>query len=173
MTKEEQRASILNMLRDHKINVNDAILMLNQLDEENTSTSESITKHPLSQEKSQKTYQTLIEDIVDQVISGMNMERVYKIMEDMKWTYVNSPATRKDILDCAKDNIRNTLQQLVCNYTDHDEAFAMIGTGGFLCRAWVDEGDEDNIQVELGFQPVTGYGDGHLTELIKAKTREM
>jgi len=170
MTKEEQRADILNMLRDHKINVNDAILMLNHLDEENSPVGEGVT---VQRAKSQKSYQDMIEDIVDQVINNMNMERVYKVMEDMSWTYAGRPATRRDILDCAKDNVRSALSQLVCNYTNHDEAFAMSGTGGFLCRAWVDDGDEDNIQVVLDFQPVEGYGDGHLTELIEAKTREV
>ena len=169
MTKEEQRADILNMLHDRKINVSDAILLLNRLDEENSPVGEGI---PIPT-KSHKSYQTLIEDIVNQVISGMNMERVYQVMEDMNWTYVGGLATRQEILDCAKENIRSTLSQLVCNYTNHDEAFAMSSTGGFLCRAWVDDGDWDNIQVELGFQPITGYGDGHLTELIEAKTREV
>lgn len=170
MTKDEQRTDILNLLRDRKIDVDEAILMLNRSDEENSPVGKGIT---VPRVKSQKSYQTLIEDIVDQVIHNMNMERVYQVMEDMDWTYAGRPATNKDILDCAKDNVRNTLRQLVCNYTDHDEAFAMSSTGGFLCRAWVDEGDEDNIQVELGFQPVTGYGDGHLAELVDAKTREV
>lgn len=169
MTKEQQRADILNMLRDHKINVNDALMMLNRLDEENSPVGEGIAK-PIKQQKS---FQTMIEDIVNQVISDMDMEHVYQIMDDMDWTYVDHPATRQEILDCAKDNVRSALRQLVCNYTNHDERFAMTGTGGFLCRAWVDDGDQDNIQVELAFQPEVGYGDGHLIELTEAKDREV
>lgn len=165
MTKEEQRAGILNMLRDHKINVNDALMMLDRLDEENTQAGEDITKP-------QKSYQAMIEDIVEQVLSDTDMERVYRIMLDMNWAYNGRPVSRESVLDCAKDNVRTTLQQLVCNYENTDERFAMTGTGGFQCRAWVDDGDQDNIQVELAFQPITGYGDGHLIELAEAKKRE-
>ncbi len=165
MTKEEQRTNILNMLRDNKINVNDALLMLNRLDEEDSPVGEGV---PVTA-KTQKSYQDLIEDIVDQVISGMDMDRVYQIMKDMDWNYVSKPVTYDDIVECAKDNVRHTLEYLVNNRIKTGDASAMSGTGGFLCRAWVDEDDEDNIQVELGFQPITGIGDGHLDKLVAAK----
>lgn len=165
MTKEQQRADILNMLQDHTINVNDALLMLKRLDEINFPVGEGV---PIK-----KSYQTLVEDIVDQVVSDMDMERIYQIMEDMDWKYVDGPATRDQILDCVKDNIRSTLHQLIHNYTTENKEFSTTGTGGFICQAWVDEGDWDNIQVELAFQPITGYGMGHLSELVEAKTREV
>jgi hypothetical protein len=169
MTIEQQRADILNMLRDHTINVNDALLMLKRLDEENTPAGEGL---PVMF-KPQNSFSTLVENIVDQVVSDMDMERIYQIMEDMDWKYVGGPATRDQILDCVKDNIRHTLRQLVHNYTNDNKEFAETGTGGFICQAWVDDDDWDNVQVELAFQPITGYGSGHLSELVEAKTREV
>jgi hypothetical protein len=166
MTKEEQRKSILKLLKKGSISLDDALDMLEASD---CSNGESIITSYQKQ-----TYTDAIEQIVKETINDMNVDSVVKIMQDMNWTYgINDElVTRESVVDCMEGNVRRALEELVKSKIEYDYASAWTSTGGFQCRAWVDDGDDDNIQVELTFQPYTAFGDGHLDTLIKLKKEE-
>ena len=159
----KEKKEILSLLEKNIITVDEAIDMLNKL----TEPSEDIKKVLLS-------YEEAIESIVDNVINDMDVDAVVKIMQDMKWEYYFSGhvVTKEEVIECMKDNVRYALNYLVKNKIKHDNAQGSTGTGGFWCDAWVDDGDEDNIQIDLRFQPYSAYGDGHLDKLVKLKLEE-
>ena len=167
MTKEEKRKSILELLKKGSISLNDALDMLNVLD----NSSDEISIETSYQKQ---TYADAIEQIVRETINDMNVDSVVKIMQDMNWTYGldEKPVTRESVVDCMEGNVRRALEELIKSKIEDDYASAWTGTGGFQCRAWVDDGDDDNIQVELTFQPYTAFGDGHLDTLVKLKKEE-
>lgn len=167
MTKEEKRKSILELLKKGSISLDDALDMLDVLD---NSSNEIQIETPYEKQ----TYTDAIEQIVKETINDMDIDSVVKIMQDMKWTYSldEKPVTRESVVDCMEGNVRRTLEELVKNKIKDDYASAWTGTGGFQCRAWVDDGDDDNIQVELTFQPYTAFGEGHLDTLVKLKKEE-
>lgn len=165
MTKEEQRKSILKLLKKGSISLDDALDMLEVSD---CSDGESIITSYQKQ-----TYSDAIEQIVKETINNMNVDAVLKIMQDMRWTYDHGIiVTREQVVKCMEDVVRTTLQYLVKNQMEENYPSATTGTGGFYCHAWVDSDDDDNIQVELYFQPYIAYGDGHLDTLIKLKKIE-
>lgn len=164
MTKEEKRKSILELLKKGSISLDNALDMLDVLD---NSSNEIQIETPYQKQ----TYTDAIEQIVTKTVDNMDIDSVVKIMQDMNWTY-NELVTRDSVADCMEGNIRRTLEELVKNKIENDYASAWTGTGGFQCRAWVDDGDDDNIQVELTFQPYTAFGDGHLNTLVKLKKEE-
>lgn len=168
MSKEEQRKSILGLLRKGSISLDDALDMFDILD---NSSNEIQIETPYQKQ----TYTDAIEQIVKETINDMNVDSVVKIMQDMNWTYgINDElVTRESVVDCMEGNVRRALEELVKSKIEDDYASAWTGTGGFQCRAWVDDGDDDNIQVELTFQPYTAFGDGHLDTLVKLKKEEL
>ena len=157
----KEKKEILSLLEKNVITVDEAISMLDKLAE----SSEDVKKI---------SYQEAIESIVTNVINNIDVDAIVKIMQDMKWEYYFSGhiVTKEEVIECMKDNVRYALNHLVKNKIEHDNAQGSTGTGGFVCDAWVDDGDEDNIQVELRFQPYGGYGEGHLDELVKLKLKE-
>ena len=166
MTKEEQRKLILKLLKEGSISLDDALDMLKE--------SDCSDGEPIITPYQKQTYTDAIEQIVKETVNDMNIDAVLEIMQDMNWTYGpdGKPVTRKSVVDCMEDNIRRTLEELVKNKIEDDYASAWTGTGGFQCRAWVDDGDDNNIQVELTFQPYTAFGGGHLNTLVKLKEEE-
>lgn len=165
MTKEEQRKSILRLLKEGSISLDDALDMLEASD---CSDGKSIITSYQKQ-----TYSDAIEQIVKETVNDMNVDAVLKIMQDMNWTYSDGAiVTRENVVECMEINVRTTLHHLVKNQIEENYPSATTGTGGFYCHAWVDSDDDDNIQVELSFQPYTAYGEGHLNTLIKLKKEE-
>lgn len=165
MIKEEQRKSILKLLKEGSISLDDALDMLEASD---CSNGESIITSYQKQ-----TYSDAIEQIVKETVNDMNVDAVLEIMQDMNWTYGDGViVTRESVVKCMEDNVRATLHYLVKNQIEENYPSVTTGTGGFCCHAWVDSDDDDNIQVELYFKPYVAYGNGHLDTLIKLKKEE-
>lgn len=166
MTKEEQRKSILKLLKEGTISLDDALDMLEA--------SDCSDGEPIITPYQKQTYSDAIEQIVKKTVNNMNVDAVLKIMQDMDWRYglEGTLVTREKVVECMEMNVRATLYHLVKNQIEENYPSATTGTGGFYCHAWVDSDDDDNIQVELSFQPYTAYGDGHLNTLIKLKKEE-
>ena len=165
MTKEEQRKLILKLLKEGSISLDDALDMLKA--------SDCSDEEPIITPYQKQTYTDAIEQIVKETVNDMNIDAVLEIMQDMNWTYGDGAiVTRESVVKCMEDNVRTTLQYLVENQMEENYPSVTTGTGGFRCHAWVDSDDDDNIQVELYFQPYVAYGDGHLDTLVKLKKEE-
>lgn len=168
MTKQQKRADILYWMQHGEINANDALEMLNDLDEK------------YQDVDTNETFDEMIERIVNKTVADMDMDAVFDIMDGMGWTYAGKgedswsvhSVTKAEVIECAKNNVRSALKRLVESKVKSDWALAMTGTGGFLCKAWVDDGDEDNIQVDLMFIPYHGFGSGHLDKLVALSSKK-
>ena len=159
MTEKER---ILLLLEKGKITVTEAIDMLDKLTDPDVKSYE------------EKSYEETIESIANDVVDDMDVDSILEIMQNMNWEYYFSGhvVTRDEVIGCMKDNVRYALNLLVKNKIENNDAHGSTGTGGFWCDAWVDDDDEDNIQIELYFQPFSGFGEGHLDELVKLKLQD-
>lgn len=149
-TKEE----ILTLLKKNVISIDEAVEMLNKL--EQPSSSEGPACDP------QLSYEEKVEQIVKETVDNIDFEHVFKIMQEMGWEYTDTnfiahPVTQKEVRETMEHCVRDAIYHMVKNWEEDNYKGATIGTGGFEAHAWVDEGDTV-IQVELKFIPEVGYG---------------
>lgn len=166
--KEAKRKEILRMLREKTITVDEALDRLKKLEEP------SIVKWARGEQKKKSLLKEEVEAIVSQTVADIQIDKCVKIMQDMGWTYgfEKHVVTREEVIKCAEENVRTALYHLIDNQIKDNWPSATTGTGGFWCRAWVDDDDGDNIQVVLAFQPYEGFGEGHLDKLVALKKQE-
>lgn len=159
---EDKKKEILELLKKDIITIDESIEMLNKLHDTSV------------EELNEKSYQEVIESIVEKTVNDIEIDPIVQIMQNKGWTYYlkEEVVTKEEVIECMKNNVRCTLNHLVKNQMENSWPEASTATGGFYCHAWVDDGDWDNIQVELYFQPYSGFGDGHLDELVKLKQKE-
>lgn len=166
--KEAKRKEVLRMLWENTITMEEALEMLKKLEEP------SIVKWAKGEQEKKYSLKEEVEAVISQTVASLNIDKCVEIMQGMKWTYgfENHVVTREEVIKCAEENVRTAIYALIKNQMEENWPLAMTGTGGFQCRAWVDEDDWDNIQVELAFQPYSGFGEGHLQKLIDLKKQE-
>lgn len=168
-TKKE----ILDLLKDDVISVDEAVEMLNKLDQALV----VMDEQPTGIEKPKLSYNENIEKIVQDTVNDIDFEYVFKVMQEKGWTYKDSkfndhPVTREEVRNMMEYCVREALRNMVVNGETDDYLGATVGTGGFEAHAWVDENDTA-IQVELKFVPETGFGgDMDIDELMSSYTDE-
>lgn len=162
----EDKQKILDLLKRDVITMDEALEMLDKL---NVPSNAAVTPVDDTQTAKKVTLHDRIKEITDEVLSDFDINAVLKIMQDMNWEYLCSGhvVTKDEVISCIKDNINTALKTLIKNYIDEDWPSAYTSCGGFQVRAWVDDDDWPNIQIELAFQPYSGFGYGDLDELVK------
>lgn len=139
----KSKTDILNLLNEHKINVNDALLMLNKFD---------------NNVKINANQETLIEKLIDKTLKEMDVETTFKIMQCLNWKYQFKPVTKTEVIDTIKYLIRTTLLDLFEMCRNSNEKYTSLATGGFECCVWIDdEFDTDEINIKLNFCPISSY----------------
>lgn len=172
MGDNNTKTEILTMLQKGILTVEEAIQMINNLEQRSTESIQTPTAIK------NETFDEVVDKIVDDAVSDMALEEIYDIMTDLHWEYAShdgtgklEPVTKQSIVEVMKYVTRRAILCMVDNNEKNNEPFGMCSTGGFDCYAWVDN-DDTEIQVELKFVPHTGYAGYNMEKLMQLKSQK-
>lgn len=157
----DNREEILKLLDSKLITVADAIRMLKNLDEE-------VEQQKVEQPVVEETIQDRINQLTEEALKDMEVEKIVKIMNDMDWVYWNDKVNVESVSRVIRMNVKSAIEQFIRQYHEGNESYGMCNTGGFVAKVFTDDGD-DEVQVEVNFQPYSGFAGMNVHTLIEGK----
>lgn len=163
---ENRKKEILELLKNGTVTIDEALDMLNYVHDDAPSGNIPTKKRV--------TYDGAIEKIAKDTVADIDIDKVLKIMQDMKWEYGLSGhiVTREEIIDCAKGTVVAAVKEMINNSINNGDAYGVSECGGFYCVAKVNDDEWPIIDIILHFQPYSGMSDGNIEELIYLKDNE-
>lgn len=158
------REEILKLLDSKIITVADAIRMLKNLDAEEVECPEielPVKEQPVVEE----TIEDRINQLTEEALNDMEVEKIVKIMNDMDWVYWNEKVNVESVSNVIRRNVKSAIEQFINQYHEGNESYGMCSTGGFVAKVFTDDGD-DEVQVEVNFQPYSGFAGINVHTLI-------
>ena len=156
------REEILKLLDLKFITVAEAIRMLKNLDEENA---QQKAEQKVEPEVKKETIEDRINKLAEEALNDMEVEKIVKIMNDMDWSYWNEEVNVKSVSNVIRMVVKSATEQFIRQYNDGNDSYGMCMTGGFVAKVFTDEGD-DEVQVEVNFQPYSGFAGINVHTLI-------
>ena len=156
------REEILKLLDLKFITVAEAIRMLKNLDEENA---QQKAEQKVEPEVKKETIEDRINKLAEEALNDMEVEKIVKIMNDMDWSYWNEEVNVKSVSNVIRMVVKSATEQFIRQYNDGNDSYGMCMTGGFVAKVFTDEGD-DEVQVEVNFQPYSGFAGVNVHTLI-------
>ena len=156
------REEILKLLDLKFITVAEAIRMLKNLDEENA---QQKAEQKVEPEVKKETIEDRINKLAEEALNDMEVEKIVKIMNDMDWSYWNEEVNVKSVSNVIRMVVKSATEQFIRQYNDGNDSYGMCMTGGFVAKVFTDEGD-DEVQVEVNFQPYSGFAGINVHNLI-------
>ena len=167
------REEILKLLDSKIISVADAIRMLKNLDAEEVSPPEieiPVVEQPVvEQPVEEETLEDRINQLTEEALSDMEVEKIVKIMNDMEWVYWNEKVNVESVSNVIRRNVKSAIEQFIKQYHEGNESYGMCATGGFVAKVFTE--DEDEVQVEVNFQPYSGFAGMNVHTLIDGKNK--
>lgn len=166
------REEILKLLESKIITVEYAIRMLKNLDAEEveppvievTVVEQPVVELPVVEE----TIEDRINQLTEEALNDMEVEKIVKIMNDMDWVYWNEKVNIESVSNVIRRNVKSAIEQFINQYHEGNESYGMCNTGGFVAKVFTDDGD-DEVQVEVNFQPYSGFAGMNVHTLIEGK----
>ena len=166
------REEILKLLESKVISVADAIRMLKNLEAEEVSPPEielpekeqPVVEKPVAEE----TIEDRINQLTEEALNDMEIEKIVKIMNDMEWVYWNEKVNVESVSNVIRRNVKSAIEQFIKQYHEGNESYGMCMTGGFVAKVFTEDGD-DEVQVEVNFQPYSGFAGMNVHTLIDGK----
>jgi hypothetical protein len=166
------REEILKLLDSKIITVADAIRMLKNLDAEEVECPEielPVKEQPVvEQPVVEETIEDRINQLTEEALNDMEVEKIVKIMNDMEWMYWNEEVNVESVSNVIRRNVKSAIEQFIRQYQEGNESYGMCSTGGFVAKAFTDDND-DEVQVEVNFQPYSGFAGINVHTLIDGK----
>lgn len=170
------REEILKLLESKVISVADAIRMLKNLEAEEVSPPEIelpekeqlVEEQPVVEEV-EETLEDRINQLTEEALNDMEIEKIVKIMNDMEWVYWNEKVNVESVSNVIRRNVKSAIEQFIKQYHEGNESYGMCATGGFVAKVFTE--DEDEVQVEVNFQPYSGFAGMNVHTLIDGKNK--
>jgi hypothetical protein len=166
------REEILKLLDSKIITVEYAIRMLKNLDAEEVECPEielPVKEQPVvEQPVVEETIEDRINQLAEEALNDMEVEKIVKIMNDMDWVYWNEKVNVESVSNVIRRNVKSAIEQFIRQYHEGNESYGMCSTGGFVAKAFTDDND-DEVQVEVNFQPYSGFAGINVHTLIDGK----
>lgn len=168
----DNREEILKLLDSKIITVADAIRMLKNLDAEEVSPPEIelpvVEPQVVEQPVVEETIEDRINQLAEEALKDMEVEKIVKIMNDMDWVYWNDKVNVESVSRVIRMNVKSAIEQFIRQYHEGNDSYGMCTTGGFVAKVFTDDGD-DEVQVEVNFQPYSGFAGINVHTLIDGK----
>lgn len=166
------REEILKLLDSKIITVEYAIRMLKNLDAEEVECPEielPVKEQPVvEQPVVEETIEDRINQLAEEALNDMEVEKIVKIMNDMDWVYWNEKVNVETVSNVIRRNVKSAIEQFIRQYHEGNESYGMCSTGGFVAKAFTND-DDDEVQVEVNFQPYSGFAGINVHTLIEGK----
>lgn len=159
---QNSREEILKLLDLKFITVAEAIRMLKNLDEE---TAQQKTEQKVEPEVKKETIEDRINQLAEEALNDMEVEKIVKIMNDMNWSYWNEEVNVQSVSNVIRMVVKSATEQFIRQYNDGNDSYGMCMTGGFVAKVFTEEND-DEVQVEVNFQPYSGFAGVNVHTLI-------
>jgi hypothetical protein len=152
------REEILKLLDLKFITVAEAIRMLKNLDDE-------VAQQKVEPEVKKETIEDRINQLAEDTLKDMEVEKIVKIMNDMNWSYWNEEVNVQSVSNVIRMVVKSATEQFIRQYNDGNDSYGMCATGGFVAKVFTEEND-DEVQVEVNFQPYSGFAGVNVHTLI-------
>lgn len=156
------REEILKLLDLKFITVAEAIRMLKNLDEEGA---QQKAEQKVEPEVKKETIEDRINQLAEEALNDMEVEKIVKIMNDMNWSYWNEEVNVQSVSNVIRMVVKSATEQFIRQYNDGNDSYGMCMTGGFVAKVFTEEND-DEVQVEVNFQPYSGFAGVNVHTLI-------
>jgi dGTP triphosphohydrolase len=155
---QNSREEILKLLDLKFITVAEAIRMLKNLDDE-------VAQQKVEPEVKKETIEDRINQLAEDALKDMEVEKIVKIMNDMNWSYWNEEVNVQSVSNVIRMVVKSATEQFIRQYNDGNDSYGMCATGGFVAKVFTEEND-DEVQVEVNFQPYSGFAGVNVHTLI-------
>jgi hypothetical protein len=155
---QNSREEILKLLDLKFITVAEAIRMLKNLDDE-------VAQQKVEPEVKKETIEDRINQLAEDTLKDMEVEKIVKIMNDMNWSYWNEEVNVQSVSNVIRMVVKSATEQFIRQYNDGNDSYGMCATGGFVAKVFTEEND-DEVQVEVNFQPYSGFAGVNVHTLI-------
>ena len=155
---QNSREEILKLLDLKFITVAEAIRMLKNLDDE-------VAQQKVEPEVKKETIEDRINQLAEDTLKDMEVEKIVKIMTDMNWSYWNEEVNVQSVSNVIRMVVKSATEQFIRQYNDGNDSYGMCATGGFVAKVFTEEND-DEVQVEVNFQPYSGFAGVNVHTLI-------
>ena len=159
---QNSREEILKLLDLKFITVAEAIRMLKNLDEE---VAQQKAEQKVEPEVKKETIEDRINQLAEDTLKDMEVEKIVKIMNDMNWSYWNEEVNVQSVSNVIRMVVKSATEQFIRQYNDGNDSYGMCATGGFVAKVFTEEND-DEVQVEVNFQPYSGFAGVNVHTLI-------
>ena len=166
-----QREDILRMVKEDKLSVDEALILLGKTDEAEQARKEEEQERiilPSFNEMVKKLVDNTIEDLerigedgkseLDKIEQVANMFEMSYADRASNGAIISAKATRERLVQCARENTQAAIRNLFTRAANSDEPEkqeGLSGSGRFEAHAWF---EDDGIEIELKFVPFTAFG---------------